>query len=190
MKTVKLTSSQLYWLNELKKMKIKICRLGINRNLNDKEVEKKVKSFALVKKVLVPGLLVECKKCLAEGLEAFREDGTSVKSDDPDLEVRYVLIDGAHRNAAVQKYNEQLLKTYQTKSAFQTSSVRREPLKKEYENSIIDMEFQILETDKKLAEVHKEVNVAVYLWKGGDYLTQILAYEDTDKEYIDYTSLK
>ncbi len=140
-----LKRGQLYSNSQLTAKKIIFGRININRDVDIKEVRKKIKSIKEAKGMITPVLIVSAKVCLDHRLDICDDAGNVVTYDTENLELIYIILDGQHRHAAIQQLK---------KEGFPFEAYYMLPL-----------------NDCAPVTMLKEVNTAVNPWDGIDWLT-------------------
>ena len=190
MKKTKFTLEQfkIYSLQLLKESGYKFAKLGINRNLNENDIKRKMLSLKTTKGTVAPGIVVPAEQAIKEGLEVLDENGNKLYIDNPELGRYLIIIDGQHREEAIRRINAKVREKYERDLSVAKTPEERERVEKEYKDSQVDMFVMLpLNNDIKVVSLLEEVNVATRPWSGGDFLTKIL---NTNHDGIDLTPLK
>lgn len=145
--------SKIYTSSELESKYRKLATLKINRDISDKDVEKKVASIKKSHGVISPILVVTAEACIKQGLDVVYEDVYPITADTPDLDLYDVIIDGQHRKKAVDNLNQNL-----------------KPGEQPFVLTV--MYPQIPNPD--IRTMLSEANTATKPWKGTDFLTAVL----------------
>ena len=152
---IKLTRGMIFTLSTLLGMRYSFGRIKINRDIDAKQVKKKIASILACKGVISPFLVVPAAVCLKAGLELEDSDGNPITEDTPDLDLILIVIDGQHRMEALKQLNKKLRKEGKT----------------EYEGYV----YLPLIDDYNVPTVLREANSATNPWDGMDWVTQLLA---------------
>ena len=148
-----LDSRRIYTMKELLNKGYKKAGLANNREVNNKVVKKKMLSIKRSNGIICPILVVTARACLEQGLEVVDENGKRLTLDDPDIDRYLVIIDGQHRDEAVERLNREL-----------------KPGSLPY---ILPVMFpQIM--DPNILTMLGESNISTRPWRGTDYLTSLL----------------
>ena len=105
-----LTPMRIYSSSELKSMGYQFAKLAINRQVLPAVLKAKMKSIRAAQGIICPCLIMTGRKCLEDGLSVLRPDGTEVTLNDADVNSLLVIVDGQHRNDAIEKLNQELKK--------------------------------------------------------------------------------
>ncbi|WP_018668335.1 hypothetical protein [Bacteroides gallinarum] len=151
----KLTRGMNYALSVLLGMGYSFGRIRINRDIDQKQVKKKITSILACNGTISPFLVVPAIVCLKAGLELEDSDGNSITEETPDLDLILIVIDGQHRMEALRQLNKKL----------------RKEGKAEYEGYV----YLPLINDYDVPTLLREANSATTPWDGMDWLTQLLA---------------
>lgn len=151
----KLTRGMNYALSVLLGMGYSFGRIRINRDIDQKQVKKKITSILTCNGTISPFLVVPAIVCLKAGLELEDSDGNSITEETPDLDFILIVIDGQHRMEALRQLNKKL----------------RKEGKAEYEGYV----YLPLINDYDVPTLLREANSATTPWDGMDWLTQLLA---------------
>ena len=89
-------------------------RIKINRDIDAKQVKKKIASILACKGIISPFLVVPAIVCLKAGLELEDENGNPITEDTPNLDLILIVIDGQHRMEALRQLNKKLKKEGKT----------------------------------------------------------------------------
>ena len=164
---MKLTWEMIYSLSVLLGMGYTFGRIKINRDIDAKQVKKKIASilviFFIQKKckypfnsgIISPFLVVPAIVCLKAGLELEDENGNPITEDTPNLDLILIVIDGQHRMEALRQLNKKLKKEGKT----------------EYEGYV----YLPLISEYDVPTLLREANSATNPWDGMDWVTQLLA---------------
>lgn len=152
---IKLTRGMIFTLSTLLGMRYSFGRIKINRDIDAKQVKKKIASILACKGIISPFLVVPAAVCLKAGLELEESDGNPITEDTPDLDLILIVIDGQHRMEALKQLNKKLRKEGKT----------------EYEGYV----YLPLIDDYNVPTVLREANSATNPWDGMDWVTQLLA---------------
>lgn len=136
-------------------------RIKINRDIDAKQVKKKIASILACKGIISPFLVVPAIVCLKAGLELEDENGNPITEDTPNLDLILIVIDGQHRMEALRQLNKKLKKEGKT----------------EYEGYV----YLPLISEYDVPTLLREANSATNPWDGMDWVTQLLA---TAKEKV------
>ena len=147
----------IYSSEDLKSRSVKLAYLKVNRGINDAAVKKKIKSISLAKGIITPSMVVPAKICLNEGLEVKMKDGTPITNETPSLDHIYVIIDGQHRQDAVEKIAENA---------------------SDGEEKYTNFFFIPLANQVKVSDLLRESNVATYPWKDQQYLSNLIMMKE------------
>ncbi len=140
-----LRRGQVYSKSQLTAQKIIFGRININRDVDLKEVRKKIKSIKEAKGMITPLLIIPAKVCLDQKLDICDDAGNVVTYDTENLEKIYIIIDGQHRHAAIQQLNK--------------------------DGVTFEAYYMLPLNDCAPVTMLKEVNTAVNPWDGIDWLT-------------------
>ena len=152
---IKLTRGMIFTLSTLLGMRYSFGRIKINRDIDAKQVKKRIASILACKGIISPFLVVPAAVCLKAGLELEESDGNPITEDTPDLDLILIVIDGQHRMEALKQLNKKLRKEGKT----------------EYEGYV----YLPLIDDYNVPTVLREANSATNPWDGMDWVTQLLA---------------
>lgn len=152
---MKLTWGKIYTLSVVFGMGYSFGRIKINRDIDAKQVKKKIASILACKGIISPFLVVPAIVCLKAGLELEDENGNPITEDTPNLDLILIVIDGQHRMEALRQLNKKLKKEGKT----------------EYEGYV----YLPLIKDYHVPTVLREANSATNPWDGMDWVTQLLA---------------
>lgn len=130
-------------------------RIKINRDIDAKQVKKKIASILACKGIISPFLVVPAIVCLKTGLELEDENGNPITEDTPNLDLILIVIDGQHRMEALRQLNKKLKKEGKT----------------EYEGYV----YLPLISEYDVPTLLREANSATNPWDGMDWVTQLLA---------------
>ena len=89
-------------------------RIKINRDMDARQVKKKIASILAGKGIISPCLVVPAIVCLKAGLELEDENGNPITEDTPNLDLILIVIDGQHRMEALRQLNKKLKKEGKT----------------------------------------------------------------------------
>ena len=148
---IKLTRGMIFTLSTLLGMRYSFGRIKINRDIDAKQVKKKIASILACKGIISPFLVVPAAVCLKAGLELEESDGNPITEDTPDLDLILIVIDGQHRMEALKQLNKKLRKEGKT----------------EYEGYV----YLPLIDDYNVPTVLREANSATNPWDGMDDTT-------------------
>ena len=152
-------SRRIYTMDELLSMGFKKARLRINRDINDRDVKKKMKSIKRCLGIISPIMMVGAKACLEQDLDVDDDvNGKSLSPDDPDIDMYIVTIDGQHREEAVARLNREL-----------------KPNEVPYSIPVIFPQVP----NANILTTLGESNIATRPWKGIDHLTSLLNGRNT-----------
>ena len=129
-------------------------RIKINRDIDQKQVKKKISSILACNGIISPFLVVPAIVCLKAGLELEDDNGNPITEDTPNLALILIVIDGQHRMEALRQLNKKL----------------RKECKAEYEGYA----YLPLIDDYDVPTLLREANSATNPWDGMDWLTQLL----------------
>lgn len=150
---------RIYTMDELLSMGFKKARLRINRDINDRDVKKKMKSIKRCLGIISPIMMVGAKACLEQDLDVDDDvNGKSLSPDDPDIDMYIVTIDGQHREEAVARLNREL-----------------KPNEVPYSIPVIFPQVP----NANILTTLGESNIATRPWKGIDHLTSLLNGRNT-----------
>lgn len=152
---MKLTWKMIYPLSVLLGMGYIFGRIKINRDIDVKQVKKKIASILACKGIISPFLVVPAIVCLKAGLELEDESGKPITVDTPNLDLILIVIDGQHRMEALKQLNKKL----------------RKESKPEHEGYV----YLPLISEYDVPTLLREANSATNPWDGMDWLTQLLA---------------
>ncbi len=160
---MKLTWEMIYSLSVLLGMGYTFGRIKINRDIDAKQVKKKIASILACKGIISPFLVVPAIVCLKAGLELEDENGNPITEDTPNLDLILIVIDGQHRMEALRQLNKKLKKEGKT----------------EYEGYV----YLPLISEYDVPTLLREANSATNPWDGMDWVTQLLATAKEKKVY-------
>lgn len=152
---MKLTKGTIYAISALVGMGYSFGRIKINRDIDEKQVKKKIASIQACNGVISPFLVVTAEACLEAGLELVDEKGNPITKDTPNLDFILIVLDGQHRMEALNQLNKKLKKEG----------------KLEYEGYV----YLPLIDDYDVPTLLREANSATNPWDGMDWVTQLLA---------------
>lgn len=135
-----------------------LAKLVCNRETQDKAVKKKKDSIKKAGGIISPSLVVPARKCLEQGLDVVLMTGQMVRSDNENLDKILVIVDGQHREVAVNELNKEA-----------------KPGTKMIENYY----FLPLSEEYKVSDLLREANVATTPWKDQHYLSNLLSSVDS-----------
>ena len=160
-----LTPMRIYTSSELKAMGFQFAKLAINRQVLPAVLKAKIKSIRAAHGIICPCLIMGARKCLEDGLFVLRSDGAKVTTTDSDVDSILVIIDGQHRNDAIEQLNQTL---------------------KKGESSYECFYYLPMNPNTNIVDLLREVNVCTKPWKGGDFLTNLIltAPQDVDTEML------
>lgn len=154
-KTFKLEKGKIFAISVLLKMGYVFGRIVINRDIDKKQVYKKIVSIQKCGGVIAPFLVVPASVCIENDIEIVDDKGTTITIDTPNLDKILIIIDGQHRKIALEVLNEKIRKKGEA----------------EYEGycnlPLID--------DYDVITLLREANIAITPWRGIDWLTQLLS---------------
>ena len=148
-----LDSHRIYTMKELLDKGYKKAGLRNNREVKVKVVKKKMLSIKRSDGVISPILVVTAKACLEQGLEVVDENGKKLTLEDPDIDSYLVIIDGQHRDEAVERLNRDL-----------------KPGSPIYNLPVIFPQIP----DPDVLTMLGESNISTRPWKGSDYLVALV----------------
>ena len=151
----KLKREMIYALSTLSGMGYFFGRIKINRDIDQKQVKKKIASILVCKGVISPFLVVHAAICLKAGLELEDSEGNPITKETPNLGFILIVIDGQHRMEALRQLNRKL--------------------GKEGKNKYEGYAYLPLINDYDVPTLLREANSATKPWDGMDWLTQLLA---------------
>ena len=152
---MKLTRGMIFALTVAAGMGYTFGRIKINRDIDAKQVKKKIASILACKGIISPFLVVPAIVCLKAGLELEDENGNPITEDTPNLDLILIVIDGQHRMEALRQLNKKLKKEGKT----------------EYEGYV----YLPLISEYDVPTLLREANSATNPWDGMDWVTQLLA---------------
>lgn len=151
----KLTRGMVFALSVLYGMGYSFGRIKINRDIDQKQVKKKISSIQACNGIISPFLVVPAIVCLKTGLELEDDNGKPITEDTPNLDLILIVIDGQHRMEALRQLNKKL----------------RKEGKAEYEGYA----YLPLINEYDVPTLLREANSATNPWDGMDWVTQLLA---------------
>ncbi len=151
----KLTRGEIFTLSVLLGMGYSFGRIKINRDIDQKQVKKKISSIQACNGIISPFLDVPAIVCLKAGLELEDNSGNPITEDTPNLDLILIVIDGQHRMEALRQLNKKL----------------RKEGKAEYEGYA----YLPLINNYDVPTLLREANSATNPWDGMDWVTQLLA---------------
>lgn len=89
-----LTKKTIYEISVLLRMGYTYGWIKINRDIDEKQVRKKIASILACKGIISPFLVVPAIVCLKAGLELVDESGNPITMDTPNLDFILIVIDG------------------------------------------------------------------------------------------------
>ena len=152
---MKLTWGMICTISGLLETGYTFGRIKINRDIDAKQVKKKIVSILACKGIISPFLVVPAIVCLKAGLELEDENGNPITEDTPNLDLILIVIDGQHRMEALRQLNKKLKKEGKT----------------EYEGYV----YLPLISEYDVPTLLREANSATNPWDGMDWVTQLLA---------------
>ena len=152
---MKLTWGMICTISGLLETGYTFGRIKINRDIDAKQVKKKIASILACKGIISPFLVVPAIVCLKAGLELEDENGNPITEDTPNLDLILIVIDGQHRMEALRQLNKKLKKEGKT----------------EYEGYV----YLPLISEYDVPTLLREANSATNPWDGMDWVTQLLA---------------
>ncbi len=150
----KLTRGEIFTLSVLYGLGYSFGRIKINRDIDQKQVKKKISSIQACNGIISPFLVVPAIVCLKAGLELEDDNGNPITEDTPNLALILIVIDGQHRMEALRQLNKKL----------------RKEGKAEYEGYA----YLPLINNYDVPTLLREANSATNPWDGMDWLTQLL----------------
>lgn len=151
----KLTIGEIFTLSVLLEMGYSFGRIKINRDIDQKQIKKKISSILACKGIISPFLVVPAIVCLKAGLELEDDNGNPITEETLNLDFILIVIDGQHRMEALRQLNKKL----------------RKEGKAEYEGYV----YLPLIDNYDVPTLLREANSATNPWNGMDWLTQLLA---------------
>ena len=142
---------------DLESLLVVLAYLKVNRAINVEAVKKKINSIKQAGGIITPTMLVPARTCLDEGLEVVLKDGTPITYDTENLDLIYVIIDGQHRQDAVEKISKDA---------------------KAGEATFTNFYFIPLNDNYHVGDLLRESNVATYPWKDQQYLSNLIMMRD------------
>lgn len=150
----KLDKGQIFSVLVLLGMNYNFGRIKINRDIDIKQVNKKIQSIDTCGGIISPFLAVPAEDCLNAGLELESFDGHTITKDTPNLEYVLIILDGQHRFTALKQLNKRRLKSG----------------KPEYDGYC----YLPLIDNYDVPTLLREANSATNPWDGMDWVTQLL----------------
>lgn len=105
-KQIELKKSQIYAISVLLKAKYSFGRIKINRDIDKRQVSKKIASIKQCGGIITPFLVVPASVCIENNIEIEDDKGNTIAKDTPDLNKILIVIDGQHRKTALEMLNE------------------------------------------------------------------------------------
>lgn len=175
MKKIILHPFTIYAMSKLVEDGYKIGGLRNNRNLNENDIKKKIKSLSQTKGTLTPGLVVSARQCIEEGLEVIDDNGNLLTAETPNLDLYLILIDGQHRREAIRRINAKATSTYHEALSKAKTNEEKESALQTYKDSRVEL-FVTLPLNNEITVMNllEEVNSVTRSWSGSDFLTKIL----------------
>lgn len=159
----KLSKGQIIALTTLLTYQYRFARIKVNRDIDQRVVNKKIVSIRAAKGIITPFLILTARECIEADIDVVDEQGNIVTKDTPDLDKILVIIDGQHRWNAIKKLRE---------SGEMYEAFFFLPLTENYD----------------LMTLLKEANTSVNPWDGIDWLT--MAIQRAQVSGIDTTKLE
>lgn len=154
-KTFRLEKEKIYAISFLQGMGYVFGRIVINRDIDKRQVSKKIASIQKCGGIIAPLLVVPAFVCIEKGIEIVDDKGNTITKDAPNLNKILIIIEGQHRKTALEVLNEKRRKTGEA----------------EYEGychlPLID--------NYDVVTLLREANIATAPWGGIDWLTQLLS---------------
>lgn len=154
-KTFKLEKGKIFAISLLLGMGYVFGRIVINRDIDKRQVSKKIASIQKCGGIIVPLLVVPASVCIENGIEIVDDKGNPITKDTPNLDKILIIIDGQHRKTALEVLNEK----------------RRKKSEAEYEGYC----YLPLIDNYDVVTLFREANIATAPWGGIDWLTQLLS---------------
>lgn len=154
-KQVELMNAQIYAISVLLKAKYSFGRIKINRDIDKKQVSKKIASIKKCGGIITPFLVVPASVCIENNIEIEDDLGNTITKDTPDLDKILIVIDGQHRKTALEILNEK----------------RRKKGEVEYDGYC----YLPLIDGCDVVTLLREANIATSPWGGLDWVTQLLS---------------
>lgn len=152
---IKLEKGVIISISILLKMGYIFGRIKINRDIDNKQVKKKITSIKKCGGIICPFLVVPASICIENDIEIVDDNGNSITKDTPNLYKILIIIDGQHRKKALELLNEK----------------RRKKEETEFEGYC----YLPLIDNYNVVTLLREANIATTPWGGTDWLTQLLA---------------
>lgn len=156
----KLEQKTLIAISELIREGYSFGRIKFNREIDLRQVKKKIRSIEICKGIISPVLVVPASDCLKSGLELVDCNDKPITKDTPDVEFILIVIDGQHRMKALKELNNRMRKEGNL----------------EYEGYC----YLPLINHYNVVILLRETNVSTDPWDGMDWLTQLLANASSD----------
>lgn len=154
-KQCELKKGQIYAISVLLKAKYSFGRIKINRDIDKRQVSKKIASIKQCGGIITPFLVVPASVCIENNIEIEDDKGSTIAKDTPDLNKILIVIDGQHRKTALEMLNEK----------------RRKNGESEYDGYC----YLPLIDGCDVVTLLREANIATSPWGGLDWVTQLLS---------------
>lgn len=154
-KTFRLEKGKIFAISFLLGMGYVFGRIVINRDIDKRQVSKKIASIQKCGGIIAPFLVVPASVCIENGIEIVDDKGNPITKDTPNLDKILITIDGQHRKTALEVLNEK----------------RRKKSEAEYEGYC----YLPLIDNYDVVTLLREANIATAPWGGIDWLTQLLS---------------
>lgn len=154
-KQVKLEKGKIFSILVLLKAKYVFGRIRINRDIDIKQVRKKITSIKQCGGIITPFLVVPASVCIENNIEIEDDEGNAITKGTPGLENILIVIDGQHRKTALDMLNEKRRKNNET----------------EYDGYC----YLPLIDNYDVVTLLREANIATSPWGGLDWVTQLLS---------------
>ena len=157
---LRLEPKTLMAISELIRQGYSFGRIKFNREIDSRQVKKKMRSIEICKGTISPVLVVPALDCLKAGLELVDCNDKPITEDTPGIEFILIIIDGQHRMKALKDLNSRMRK----EGNLEYEGYCYLPLIKHYD----------------VVTLLREANIATVPWDGMDWLTQLLANASND----------
>lgn len=154
-KTFKLEKGKIFAISVLLRMNFAFGRIVINRDVDKRQVSKKIASILKCRGIITPFLVVPASVCIESDIKIEDDNGNHITKKTSNLDRILIIIDGQHRKTALEELNAK----------------RRKKNEPEYEGYC----YLPLIDDYDVVTLLREANIATSPWGGIDWLTQLLS---------------
>lgn len=154
-KTFKLEKGKIFAISALLRMDFAFGRIVINRDVDKRQVSKKIASILKCRGIITPFLVVPASVCIESDIKIEDDNGNHITKKTSNLDRILIIIDGQHRKTALEELNAK----------------RRKKNEAEYEGYC----YLPLIDDYDVVTLLREANIATLPWGGIDWLTQLLS---------------